>query len=146
VQLGGLTDTLGFTAPGDDWNSGTAAHYQVRRASSPITQASWAAAADVPVTATPQAAGSHESLTVPHSNGQNFYAVRAVDAAGNIGPVRLLGEDGTLAGETEGAATVASLSTLPNTATPTGALPATALALLALVGLPVAVRRRRAEV
>jgi hypothetical protein len=29
---------------------------------------------------------------VPHTAGQNFYAVRAVDAAGNIGPVQVIGD------------------------------------------------------
>jgi hypothetical protein len=43
----------------------------------------------VPVTAAPQPAGSHEVLIVPHLSGTSFYAVRAVDHAGNIGPLPL---------------------------------------------------------
>jgi hypothetical protein len=90
VSLNGATDTLTFTAPGDDWNYGQAASYQIRSSSSPITQASFSSATPVPTSAVPQTAGSAESIVVPHTAGQNFYAVRAIDAAGNIGPVPVL--------------------------------------------------------
>ena len=41
-------------------------------------------------------AGSHQVIDVPHVAGQPSYAVRAVDAAGNIGPVRVLAETRSL--------------------------------------------------
>jgi hypothetical protein len=89
VTQQGANDALGFTAVGDDWKCGTATSYQVFRSSTPITQDNVAQATLVPVTQAPGAAGTLESLTVPHVDGQTFYAVRAVDKAGNIGPLRL---------------------------------------------------------
>ncbi|MGA9725761.1 MAG: hypothetical protein WBQ86_25130 [Candidatus Binatus sp.] len=87
VTPGGATDSLGFTAVGDDWKSGTAASYQVFASANPITQENVGSATPVPVTAVPQPAGSREMLVVPHLPGTSFYAVRAVDHAGNIGPL-----------------------------------------------------------
>jgi Subtilase family len=89
VALGGATDTLSFTAVGDDWKSGTAALYQVFASANPITQENVGSATPVPVTAVPQTSGSHEVLVVPHVSGTSFYGVRAVDHVGNIGPLPL---------------------------------------------------------
>ncbi|HXA43802.1 MAG TPA: hypothetical protein VNV65_12920 [Candidatus Solibacter sp.] len=89
VTTSEAADVLKFTAPGDNWNEGKAARYEVRRSNKPITQDDFAAATPVPVGQSPGVAGSHESLTVPHVDGADNYAVRAVDAAGNIGPVRV---------------------------------------------------------
>jgi hypothetical protein len=88
TQQGG-NDVLSFTAVGDNWKCGTATSYQVFRSSSPITQDNLAQATLVPNTNTPGPSGTHESITVPAVSGQVYYAVRAVDAAGNIGPVRM---------------------------------------------------------
>ena len=44
VTFGGATDTLSFTAVGDDWKSGTAASYQVFASSKPITQSNFSSA------------------------------------------------------------------------------------------------------
>jgi hypothetical protein len=89
VSFGGATDTLSFTAVGDDWKSGTAASYQVFASSKKITQSNINSATEVVVSAIPQASGSHEVIMVPHTHGVKHYAVRAIDHAGNIGPVAL---------------------------------------------------------
>ncbi|MGH7815420.1 MAG: S8 family serine peptidase [Candidatus Binataceae bacterium] len=83
-------DTLTFTAVGDDWKSdGPAASYQVFAARKPITQDSVASATLIPVENVPQPPGAQETIVVPHQNGMNHYAVRAIDHAGNIGPLPL---------------------------------------------------------
>jgi hypothetical protein len=89
VSFGGATDTLNFTAVGDDWKSGTAASYQVFASSRPINQSNINSATEIVVSAIPQASGSHEVIMVPHTHGVKHYAVRAIDHAGNIGPVAL---------------------------------------------------------
>ncbi|MGB2939159.1 MAG: hypothetical protein WBD38_02505 [Candidatus Dormiibacterota bacterium] len=123
-------DTLHFTAPGDDWNYGTAAAYQVRRSDKPINQDNFGAATVVDVGQKPQAAGASESITVPHVDGTVYYAVRAVDTAGNIGPVPLA--SGTANGGTPAGGGPFSL---PNTAAGSGGLAAPAGLLLALVAI-----------
>jgi hypothetical protein len=55
----------------------------------PITQENVGSATPVPVTAVPRPAGSHEVLIVPRVPGTSFFCVRAVDHAGNIGPLPL---------------------------------------------------------
>ncbi len=89
VTRSGSTDTLKFTAVGDDWKSGQAAAYQVFAASNPITQSTLASATQIAVSSKPKPAGSAESIAVPHRAGLSFYAIRAIDAAGNIGPIRV---------------------------------------------------------
>ena len=116
VTRGAQGDTLTFTAPGDDWNSGTAARYQVFRSDRPITQASLGLAESVPVTVAPAAAGTRQSITVPHVDGKAFYAVRAVDTAGNIGPVPVLSDsqfEQASQGRVLGLADTAAATTLP---------------------------------
>ena len=87
VSFGGATDTLSFTAVGDDWKSGTAASYQVFASSKPITQSNINSATEISVSAIPQTSGAHEVISVPHAKGAKHYAVRALDHAGNIGPL-----------------------------------------------------------
>ena len=82
-------DILKFTAVGDDWKSGRAASYQVFAASAPITQGNVASATPIPVSAKPKPAGAKESILVTPIAGLGFYAVRAIDKAGNIGPLPL---------------------------------------------------------
>jgi hypothetical protein len=89
VSFNGAMDTLSFTAVGDDWKSGTAASYQVFASSKPITQSNSNSAKVIVVSATPQPSGSHEMISVPHMKGVKHYAVRAIDHAGNIGPLPL---------------------------------------------------------
>jgi hypothetical protein len=87
-QQGG-NDVLSFTAVGDNWKCGTAASYQVFRSSTPITQDNLSQATLQPNSQAPGPPGTHESITVPSGGGQTYYAVRAVDAAGNLGPIRM---------------------------------------------------------
>jgi hypothetical protein len=88
LMAGLFTDssiTLGWTAPGDDGDSGTAALYDIRYATAPITMANWSAAtpvADIPV---PNAAGTVESLTVRGLDTQTtyYFAIRTADEVPN---------------------------------------------------------------
>ncbi len=74
----------------DDWKSGTALSYQVFASSKPITQSNSKSANEIVVGAIPQPSGSHEVIMVPHAKGGKHHAVRAIDHAGNIGPLPLL--------------------------------------------------------
>ncbi|HUO06452.1 MAG TPA: FG-GAP-like repeat-containing protein [Candidatus Binataceae bacterium] len=87
VSFGGASDTLTFHAVGDDWKAGTAASYQVFASGRPITQDNVGSATMIPVDVEPQSSGVLETITVPHQAGTKFYAVRAIDHAGNIGPL-----------------------------------------------------------
>ncbi len=78
---------LSFTAVGDDWQCGTAAGYQLFTSASPIVQGNVAHAEAIAVTQTPSAAGTAETITIPASLDKGFLAIRAVDHAGNIGPI-----------------------------------------------------------
>ncbi len=82
-------DELQFTAVGDDWKSGRAASYQAFAAAAPITQGNVASATAIAISAKPKSAGSKESILVTPIAGLGFYAVRAIDKAGNIGPLPL---------------------------------------------------------
>jgi hypothetical protein len=145
VSTSGGKDTLAFTAPGDDWNWGTAASYQVFRFSQPITQDNIGQATPVSVSQKPQVAGTHEVIDPPHVDGQPFYAVRAIDAAGNIGPVQVLaGTNASLNPNPHGSpVTVAPGSGLPNTAGWKGWGVLLALLAAMTVGLGAMMLRRR---
>ncbi len=77
---------LGWTAPGDDGNVGTAASYNLRWSSSSITDANFASATQVAGLPVPKAAGSAETFTVAGLTPGTtlFFAVKASDEAGNI--------------------------------------------------------------
>ena len=76
---------LGWTAPGDDGNSGDAASYVVKYATSQITSGSWASAVTAPSPGFPGTAGSTESYTLSGlTPGERyFFAVRAYDEEQN---------------------------------------------------------------
>jgi hypothetical protein len=93
VSFGGAMDTLSFTAVGDDWKEGTAASYQVFASSKPITQSNINSAQQVGVGTIPQPSGTHEMISVAHVKGVKHYAVRAIDHAGNIGPIPVVSEN-----------------------------------------------------
>ncbi len=82
---GRASGTLTWTAPGDDGVEGTASQYDVRYASTPITEASWEAATRAANVPAPQAAGSSESLALgPLAEGVTYYAaLKSVDDADN---------------------------------------------------------------
>jgi hypothetical protein len=136
-------DSLTFTAPGDDWNDGTAASYQVFRSDHPITQDTLASAAPVAVGQPPRPAGTRETIHVADQPGACDYAVRAVDAAGNIGPVRVSLLTVELSGGPgHGSAVAAELTNTAEGAV-AAAAPSLALAALTLAAGTGRSRRRR---
>jgi lysyl endopeptidase len=81
---------LAWTAPGDDSSRGTADTYQVRRSPKPIeTRADFLEATAVGDVPAPDPAGARQSLTASDlSPGRPyFFALRAVDRAGNASPI-----------------------------------------------------------
>jgi hypothetical protein len=79
-----LHRSLAFVAPGGDLLCGRAARYQLATGARPLTAASFASARRLQVGLAPAAAGSIQVLTLPRGVGR-YLAIRAVDAAGNIG-------------------------------------------------------------
>jgi hypothetical protein len=87
VTTQGVNDVLTFTAVGNDWKCGTAAKYDLFTSTSPITQQTLGQATQIPVNQTPGPSGTHETITIPASENLGYLAIRAEDAAGNIGPI-----------------------------------------------------------
>jgi hypothetical protein len=81
--------TLEWTASGDDGDKGTASSYQLKRSGSAIDASNFAAATTVAGVPGPGGAGSAELFTVTglDSNLTYYFALRAVDEAGNASPV-----------------------------------------------------------
>lgn len=81
--------SLRWTATGNDGGSGTAAYYDLRYSLEPIAEQNWDAAPRATNEPTPRAAGGSESMTVSGlTSGTSYYfAIRAVDAAGNRSPL-----------------------------------------------------------
>ena len=79
---------LRWTATGDDGSTGTATSYDLRRSPSAITAANWAAATPIAAPA-PHAAGAAETFTATGLAGETtfHFAIRAIDEAGNLGPI-----------------------------------------------------------
>ena len=77
--------TLSWTAPGDDGNVGTAAQYDLRYSTSPITDANWQGATTVAGLPAPSPAGSDESVTVTglNANTTYYFAIKTADEADN---------------------------------------------------------------
>ncbi|MCX7717657.1 MAG: S8 family serine peptidase [Candidatus Sumerlaeaceae bacterium] len=80
---------LRFTAPGDDGSSGTAAFYDVRVSSEPITAGNFRSAPIAYPYTRPTAAGSVDRIVLNDLEfGKTYYlAVVAVDEAGNAGSI-----------------------------------------------------------
>ena len=78
---------LSFRAPGDDWHAGRAARFEVFRSRGRVVQGRRGRR----VVSVPAAADGGERVTVrlPRSRGRWRYGVRAVDDAGNAGPLRV---------------------------------------------------------
>ena len=78
--------TLAWTAPGDDGNVGTAASYEVRMSSSPITAGNWSGASLVSGPPSPRPAGTRQSHVVRGlTRGTTYYfAIRAADESNNV--------------------------------------------------------------
>ncbi|UCG50748.1 MAG: hypothetical protein JSW58_11125 [Candidatus Latescibacterota bacterium] len=72
---------LTWTAPGDDWMSGTASHYDIRYASWPIlSESGWDSATPLSDLPPPKPAGETESFTVTGIDMANyFFALKTAD-------------------------------------------------------------------
>ncbi len=78
--------TLTWTAPGDDGNTGTAASYDIRYSTSPITTANWASSTQATGEPAPAAAGTNQSYTVSGLSADStyYFAIKTSDEAPNI--------------------------------------------------------------
>ncbi len=89
MSVASVTDTsalLSWTATGDDSLTGTAASYDFRYSSTPITAANFAAATQATGEPAPTAAGTTQTFNVRGLSRQAtyYFAVRVTDDAGNI--------------------------------------------------------------
>ena len=82
----GTSISLRWTAPGNDGTTGTAASYDIRYSSIPITDQNWALATPVAGEPSPAVAGTIQTFTIPGLQGSaTFYvAMKTADAAGNV--------------------------------------------------------------
>ncbi|HEY7926117.1 MAG TPA: hypothetical protein VIG86_01715 [Candidatus Dormibacteraeota bacterium] len=110
VTKQGSNEVLSFTAVGDDWKCGTAASYQLFSSSSPIVQDTVARSTKIALTAAPAAAGTRQAITIAAAQDRGYLAIRAVDHAGNVGPVRTSSAPAKAAAAAFGAGSPASLS------------------------------------
>ncbi|MEK7584760.1 MAG: hypothetical protein AAB490_05955, partial [Patescibacteria group bacterium] len=88
LALSGATSNsldLGWTAPGDDGNVGTATTYDIRYSTSVITAGNWASATQVTGEPSPSIAGSAESLTVAGLSQSTtyYFAMKTSDEVPN---------------------------------------------------------------
>jgi Lamin Tail Domain len=80
--------SLAWTAPGDDGVIGTAAAYDLRWSTAPITESTFPSATPIPPPP-PAAAGQDQALTfaIPPGEAALYVALRARDEAGNTSPL-----------------------------------------------------------
>jgi hypothetical protein len=80
---------LSWTAPGDDGSTGTAASYDIRYHTAPITENNWNDAVQLTNEPTPLVAGTTQSVAVAGlTPGTTYYfAMRAVDEAVNVSAI-----------------------------------------------------------
>ena len=85
----GTTLALRWTAPGNNGTTGTAASYDIRYSTSPITAANFAAATAATGEPTPAVAGTVQTYTITGLQGSQLYyvAMKATDASGNVSPI-----------------------------------------------------------
>ncbi|MFD2334317.1 fibronectin type III domain-containing protein [Cohnella sp. GCM10020058] len=104
---------LSWTAPGDDGTIGTAAGFEVRYSTSPITAANWSSASLVEDKMPQKASGSAMAMKVKElTAGTTYYfAVRTKDSVGNLSALSNV-VSATIATPTADAVTVNSLSAL----------------------------------
>jgi len=89
VAVSSVTDTsatLAWTAVGDDSLTGTAASYQIRYSTAPITLANFASATAVTGVPVPAAPGTAQSVVVRSLSRQvtYYFALRTADDSGNV--------------------------------------------------------------
>jgi hypothetical protein len=78
---------LSWTAPGEDHACGQSSLYELRRSTAPITPANFDNATAVAGVPAPAAVGTQQSIAVSPAIVGFHYAIRAVDEAGNPGPL-----------------------------------------------------------
>ncbi|RYZ47133.1 MAG: hypothetical protein EOO72_00270, partial [Myxococcaceae bacterium] len=85
TALSGSSIRVGWAAPGDDGDLGTATRYDLRYATAAITDATFDAATEATGVGTPQAPGTAESFTVSGLDAATtyFFALKTFDGAGN---------------------------------------------------------------
>ncbi len=89
ASVSSVTDTsatLAWVATGNDSVTGTAASYDVRYSTSPITTANWSTATQTTGEPTPLVAGTAQSFVI-HPLGREvtyYFAIKATDSAGNV--------------------------------------------------------------
>lgn len=76
---------LAWTAPGDDANTGQATSYDIRYATSTITEGNWGVATSVSSPPAPQTAGTAQSMTVTglQPNTLYYFGLKTTDEVGN---------------------------------------------------------------
>ena len=83
--VGGTTVDLSWTAPGDDYDTGTATTYDIRYSTSPINEGNWASASVSTDEVAPNVAGISESVTITGLSGSTLYyfAIKTADEVPN---------------------------------------------------------------
>ena len=83
---GSVCADLNWTAPGDDWDVGTAASYDIRYSTSLITNANWASATQVADEPAPKLAGQAETFQVRglNPNTTYYFAIKTSDEVPNV--------------------------------------------------------------
>jgi len=89
IASSNITETsvdLSWTATGDDGSSGTAASYDIRYSTTPITDSTWSNATQVTGEPAPKTTGLGESFSLVGLSSATEYtiAIRVIDEAGNI--------------------------------------------------------------
>lgn len=80
---------LTWTAPGDDGSIGTAASYDLRYSTSPITVSNFTSAARWGATPAPAGSGTSQTVTVTGLTPSTtyYFAIKSIDDAGNVSPI-----------------------------------------------------------
>jgi subtilisin family serine protease/sugar lactone lactonase YvrE len=98
IAPGSNSITLAWTATGDDTTTGTAARYDIRYSTSPITASNFDSAAVATNAPSPQPAGTTETFTVKGLDFNTIYylALRVIDEQGNAAAISNVVSDSTL--------------------------------------------------
>ena len=96
------TIDLTWTSPGDDGSMGTAAFYDIRYSTSPITDSNWSTATPVSGEPAPQVAGTSQSMTITGllSSTIYYFAIKTADEVSNISGLSNVPSSTTLFGAT----------------------------------------------
>ncbi|MFD0671977.1 discoidin domain-containing protein, partial [Cohnella sp. GCM10027633] len=86
TAIGSNSATLRWIAPGDSGTAGTAASYEIRYGTSPITEGNWSAATLVAGAPAPLAAGSQQTMNVGGLTEETtyYFALKTTDGVGNV--------------------------------------------------------------